>query len=66
MGQAKIRGTLQQRVAQGKIAKEKKDQELLQMRLDKEANLTPEQRKARNKSAIMVAGLLAAIALIGK
>ena len=57
MGQARQRGTFQQRQAEGK-SKRKEQQELNERnRLDFEKSLSPRQRHDRNSSSLLLAGL---------
>lgn len=59
MGEAKRRGTLEHRVAEGKIASAKKAEEARKRRLAQEASLTPEQRSKRKKAKMLLGTMLA-------
>lgn len=65
MGQAKARGTKDQRVIDGaQFAKEKRAKEL-KARQDYLDSLTPEQREKIKKSKLLVASLLAMVTSTG-
>ena len=59
MGEAKRRGTLEHRIAEGKIASAKKTQETRERRLAEEASLTHEQRSKRKNAKILLGTMLA-------
>ena len=65
MGQAKARGSKDQRVIEGEqLAKEKRAKEL-KARQDYLESLTPEQREKIKKSKLLVSSLLAIVASTG-
>jgi hypothetical protein len=59
MGQAKLRGSFEQRVAEAKIANDKRAQEARWVRLAEEANLTPEERKKRKGAKLLLGTMIA-------
>jgi hypothetical protein len=59
MGQAKLRGSLEQRVAEAKIANAKRAQEARRIKLAEEANLTPEERNKRKDAKLLLGTMIA-------
>lgn len=59
MGQAKLRGSLEQRVAEAKIANAKREQEARDRKLAEEASLSPQERKKRKETKILLGTMLA-------
>lgn len=59
MGQAKLRGSLEQRVAEAKIANTKIEQEARERKLAEEASLSPQERKKRKEAKILLGTMLA-------
>jgi len=59
MGQAKLRGTLEQRQEQGRIKQQEKKQKRLAERQAYEDSLTPAQKKKRTEIGLVIASAIA-------
>lgn len=59
MGEAKRRGSLENRIIEAKIISAKKAKEAIEKRLIEEASLTPEQRRERKKIGLLFGTALA-------
>lgn len=58
MGQAKLRGTKEQRLAEGIAKREAREQEAERKHAEAEFNMTDEQREQRTKTRMLLAATL--------